>query len=284
MSLIRQQLLYIQKNFFNIKMLISMLVIVIWSFLYVQDYISLADMTGNYVNVIEPAIYLLSNSSISSFLFVLCFIFAFCDVPFEDGVLPYYVYRIGHKRWYINLLVFTIVFCLLFLIVPILISCLLCISKGYFSFEVWSMVARLTANGGAPQMPFLPVFSPILMYYSPGEALLNSFILTFLHYLIIAGLLLIFNSCMKKTWGVGIVTGIEISGFILVSNFPKIARCFPFINASLSELTFGKISKEISSAPYVWEICIWFCIFIVLIGIAGYFALRRYKFELGEEK
>ncbi len=284
MRFIRQQFLYILKNLLNVKMLISMFMIVIWSFLYVQDYLTLAEITGNDINIIEPAVYLLSNSSISAFLFVLCFIFAFCDIPFEDGVLPYYVYRIGHKRWYVNLLIFTVIFCLLFLILPILTSCLLCSTKGYFSFEIWSQVAILTANGGAPQMPFLPIFSPMLMYYSPGEALFNAFILTFLHYFIIAGLLLVFNSYVKKTWGVGFVTGVEIAGFMLVTNFSKIARFFPFINASLSELSFREFSKEISSAPYVWEVCIWFCILIILIGILGYVSLKRYKFELGEEK
>lgn len=284
MKFIRQQFLYILKNLLNVKMLIAMLMVVLWSFLYVQDYITLAETMDNDINVLEPAIYLLSNSSISAFLFVLCFVFSFCDIPFEDGSLPYYVYRSGHKRWYLNLLIFTIVFCLLFLILPVLISCLLGATKGYFSFEVWSQVARLTANGGAPQMPFLPVFSPMLMYYSPGEALFNSLILTFLHYFIIAGLLQVFNSCVKKTWGVGIVTGGEIAGFMLVTNFPKAARCFPFINASLSELTFREISKELSSAPYVWEVCIWFCVLSILTSIAGYITLKRYKFELGEEK
>lgn len=284
MNFLKQQFFYVQKNILNIKMLLALLMIAIWSFLYVQDYITMSQMTNNNFNVLEPAIYLLSNTSISAFLFVLCFIFAFCDIPFEDGSLPYYVYRSGHKKWYFNLLIFTAIFCLLFIIIPILVSILLGALNGFLSFEVWSNMAKLSANGGAPDLAFSPVIKQSLMFYTPIEALTNAILLSFLHYFIIASLLLVFNSKMKKIFGIAFVSGIEILGFILTFNFPTFARFLPFMNSSLTELTFKGISQELSSAPYLWEVYIWFSVAIVVINVLGYFSLKAYKFELGEEK
>ncbi len=275
---------YVQKNLINAKMLIALLIAFVWCFLYVSDYVTLSEMTEKHVNVIEPAIYMLSSGSVASFVLVILFIFAFCDVPFGDGILPYYVHRTGYKKWFFALTVFTLVFCLIFLILPVLISCLLSARRGYFSLEAWSGVAQLTANGGAPQMSFLPVFSPILMYYSPIEALLNSFLLTFLHYLLLAELLLLFNLYIKKTLGLCAVMGIELAGYILTIVLPNMARFFPLASTSLAELSFYKFPKELSSAPYAWEIYIWLSCIIIFIGAVNLFKMRRYKFELGEAK
>ena len=46
------------KNLINIKVLIAATLMLIWSYLYVNDYITLSKATSNLVNVIEPTVYL----------------------------------------------------------------------------------------------------------------------------------------------------------------------------------------------------------------------------------
>ncbi len=281
---VRNRFFFISKNLINIKVLIAATLMLIWSYLYVNDYITLSKATSNLVNVIEPTVYLLSNSSFPSFVFVLCFIFFYCDVPFADGILPYYIYRAGYKKWYFNLISFAFVLSVLLLTIPISVSLLVCAKYGYFSNEVWSDVVRIIANGGAPRLGFLPTFSTIITLYSPIEALLCAFVLRLLHFLIISCVLMILNCLFKKTLGVAVVMVCEISGYMLTLFYPKIARAFPFINTSLYELTHFGISKNVSSAPYVWEACIYCLVVIVLLCVIGYFILRKYRFEFGESK
>ena len=261
------------KNFLNTKMLIAFLLVALWSFLYVEDYITASEITNNNFNVLEPAIYLLSNKSVSAFLFVLCFVFSFCDVPFEDGILPYYVYRSGYKRWHNKLIAFTVAFCIIFILIPIITSVAFGAIKGFLSLNIWSSTAILTANGGAPKLSFVPEITLGIMEYSPAEVLLFSFVLTFLHYFFIAMTLLVINSMLKKTWGVLFVTALETIGFILSMTYPKISRIFPFVSGSFEENVFC-----------VLEAVSGFLIICTLLIILSSFSIKKYEFESGEAK
>ncbi len=264
---------FFMKNILNAKMLIAFLLVIIWSFLFIQDYITVSESTNNNFNVLEPAIYLLSNKSVSAFLFVLCFVFSFCVVPFEDGILPYYVYRSGFKRWHNKLIVFTVAFCFIFILIPIITSVIFGASRGFLSLNIWSNTAFLTANGGAPKLSFVPEITMGIMEYSPGEALLLSFILTFLHYFFIAMVLLVINSMMKKTWGVMFVTALETIGYILSMTYPKISRMFPFVNGSFEENVFC-----------IFEAVLGFLIICTVLIIISRFSIKKYEFESGESK
>lgn len=263
---------YVGKNILNVKIILAFIIVCVWSFLYANDYVTAAQMMGNSLNVLEPAIYLLSNKSISAFLFVLCFIFAFCDIPFEDGSLPYYVYRSGYVRWYINILIFTVTIALAFVVLPIIVSIITCVTEGFFSFDVWSQTARLSANGGAPQLSFMPNFTLEIISYSPGVSIFISALNVFLHCIFNALVLLFFNCVAKKIWGIMVLTIIETLGYLLSLVYPKLSEYFPFIRASF--MAKGGIS----------DCFLYFGITIFILLVLVWFFIRKYKFESGEAK
>ena len=118
----------------SVRIFIPLMLMLVWGYLYVQDYITLAKMMGNSLNVAEPTIYLLSNSSVSALVYVVCFVLAVCDIPFEDGGLPYYALRIGRRRWHAQIIVFAVVLSLLFVLASVVEGALLCAQAGYFHF------------------------------------------------------------------------------------------------------------------------------------------------------
>ena len=280
----KQLLCYLWKHFFSVKIAVAAVLVLLWSFLYIKDYLTLSDQLGLVPNILEPAIYFIANNSLSAMVFTLCFVFVFCDSPFEDGSLPYFVFRSGYKRWYADLLAFSILFCVIYTLLPVVFSLILCAPKSYFSFELWSQTACLTAGGNAQTMQFLPRFPRELLLYQPGEALCIGFLLTFLHYLLIALTLLVFNSRFKKIWGTALVMIGEAGGYILVGSYPRIARFLPFTNAALVNLTFREAAKNRFSCFYVREALAYFGIGIVVLAVAGYVSIRHYRFELGEAK
>lgn len=263
---------YVCKNLYNVKIILAFLIIGIWSFLCAKDYVTGALMMGNSLNVLETSIYLLSNKSISAFLFVLCYIFAFSDIPFEDGILPYYVYRRGFFKWTINIFLFVIFISFIFVLLPIIVSVFVCSKEGFLSFSIWSQSARLSANGGAPQLSFMPELTMNFLSYTPIKVLLFSSFLTLLHNVLIALLLLFFNCISKKLWGITVVTIVEASGFMLSLVNLKIAKYFPFMKASFSSVAGFKNSL------------LFFTVLIVILCVVIFKIIRKYKFESGEAK
>lgn len=263
---------YVLKNLCNAKIILSFLIIGIWSFLCAQDYVTGALMMENSLNVIEPSIYLLSNKSIGAFLFTLCFIFVFSDIPFEDGILTYYVYRRGFFKWTLNIFFFVAFISLAFVLLPVIISAFVCLKEGFLSFSVWSQSARLSANGGAPQLTFMPEITMNFLSYTPIRTLLFSSSLTFLHSVLIALLLLFCNCISKKLWGIMAVTIIETSGFMLALVNLEAKKYFPFVKAS-----FSSYSEFINSLVF-------FLVAILVLCIVSLKIIKKYKFESGEAK
>ncbi len=263
---------YVGKNLKNAKIILAFFIIGIWSFLCAQDYVTGALMMGNSLNVLEPSIYLLSNKGVGAFLFILCFIFAFSDIPFEDGILTYYVYRRGYIRWYLNILLFVVFVSFAFVILPVIISALVCAKEGFLSFSIWSQSARLSANGGAPQLNFIPEIPMNFLSYEPIKVLLFSSVLTFLHCALIAILLLSCNCISKKLWGIMAVTSLETSGFMLSILKLEFAKILPFLKASFSSQT-GFINS-----------LLYFGIAILVLFILNLMLIKNYRFESGEAK
>jgi len=259
---------FLGKNIVNVKFFLASIIIIVYSWLYAQDYVSMALMTNNGLNVIEPAIYLLMNNSVPAFIFTLCFIFSFSDAPFEDGILPYYVYRVGYKRWCFRLLLFFAIVSFLLVIIPIAVSVIACLKEGFFSFDVWSKTARFSSNANQLNLSFAPEFSMDIFENSPIEALIKAILISFLHCNAIAQIILFLNSIAKKLWGVFSVITIESVGYIFSFTVPSLARHFPFMKASWASL--GNTS--------------YFLIIALLFGILNFFVIKKYKFESGEAK
>lgn len=209
------------------------------------------------------------------FCISLCLIMLFCDAPFMDNLHPYYLQRIGRKKWFFGQLLYIFTSSIIFFCFLWLSMIFICIERINFSVE-WGTCLELLAHDN----PFWGKFAPdIILNSNPVATSLKTFLICYLVGSLLGVLLMFLNLHIKREAGAIVVGCIAVFDFFLYSYFDQQEELF-----WLSPISW--INPQQYGVDNQWKLVARIIILLVLIFVlacCSFEKLNKINIEISPE-
>ena len=203
-----------------------------------------ASLMGEPVSAFE-AFAALGNSSMTVLIIPVLFLVLMADFPQKDGIDFFYQIRCSKRTWICGQMIFvleTIIFLVMFLAVS---SCLMLIGSstwsGNFSHAVTHFAVAFPENKGSYLQQLIP--ENLYHHMTLKTAIIHTFFLMTLYFLILAFILLLSALCNSKYGGIIADSLLIISGAVSCAGRMKVMWLFPMAH-TISWLHFEEYLKE----------------------------------------
>lgn len=170
-----------------------------------------AAMMGEPVSVFEGFL-ALSNSGVILLILPILFLVLVADFPQKDGTHLFCQIRCRKRIWIMGQILFAAKVCLFLVLFLFIITCILMAGCGTWQLHFSDAVTHYTSVFPDHIGDYVVQLVPGNLYQqmSLGTALLHSFCLMYLHFMMIAMIILLFFLCQRK------YAGILVNGFLII--------------------------------------------------------------------
>ena len=246
------------------------------------------------VQAVEPFLWTFGDSTailLSSLLLLLLF----SDLPGLTPVSPYYLIRMTRKKWLAGELFYVAAATLLYTGFMLLSTVLLCMKNSYVG-DVWSETAAMLSYSSLGKNLQVPSTVRVMESISPYGCMLQVFLLLFCYSLTLSFVILVGNLYKGKTKGMIFGLFYSVYGFLLDPKvlaviFHKEDYEMYQMNvlvswiSPLNQAVYGKHNFGYDALlPTIWQSCLFFLFFLVLLAFLALFKMRKYQFEFLGEK
>ena len=232
---------------------------------------------GEPVNILEAFIVVEHHHKSILFL-TACWLLIISDAPFMKKNTYLSLCRSSRKKWDAAMLQYIMMQALLYVAGIAVISIAVSSFCGFFGFMWSSPVYHLAMDTGNHlgvkyniSFPWMNVMKEMTV----PQAFMITFILLFLYLVLIGFLLYVCNLLLKEIYGILIVSGIQISGYLLqqegVTQLSLMAKAIP--------------GYVIDGNGGQWTVIVLFCAIILILALLSLWLIGRvdFKDEVEEE-
>lgn len=184
---------------------------------WLNNFVQYALDTGEPVNILEAFIVVEHHQKTLLFL-VLGWLLIISDAPFIKRNTYLMLCRSSRKTWDIAMLQYIIIQAFLYVtgiaVVSVVVSTFLGYSGNMWSSPVYNL-AMDTANHLGVKYNITFPWANIMEVMSVPQAFMITFVFLFIYLVLIGSLLYVCNLLLKEIYGILIVFGIQISGYLL---------------------------------------------------------------------
>lgn len=264
MDVLRSSMLNYRKWLHNPRYLIIAVLIIIFANNVSSAFLDIANLTETELSVWIFPFFMYDRYL--QFCISLCLIMFFCDAPFMDNLHPYFLQRIGRKKWFFGQLLYIISASAVFFALLWLSMVAICIKRVGFSYE-WGSCLKLLAHDN----PFWGAFAPeIILSRNPVTTSLEIFLISCLVGALFGMLLMFLNLCIRREAGAFIVCGISVIDYFLCISFDERKWLM-----WLSPVSW--INPQQYGGENRWKLYLRIAILIVLIGGFAFLSLKKIK-------
>lgn len=262
------------------------MVLLIVMFVFIQTtivspLIKNSQMMNSPINILEPFVAAV-NSRVMIIIIPALFLALFSDFPRTDGNTLFFLPRVGKINWILGQFLFA-VYAIVSYMAVIFAFCTVPVLASGFWANGWSLVTTKFAlefpeqsqNFGASLIQ-----KNIYHQLSPYRAVLVSTGLVMLYLLLIALIMMLFNTLKKKIFGILMVAVTISFGSLFYMIELKIMWIFPMAHAAL-ESHFTKYFRD-GGVPLFISI-FYFVIVCLLLVAASMICIKRQNFESLQE-
>lgn len=288
----------VRYNFFgffrNPKVIFTFLLEFVLSFLLTGRIIIVMENYNTPVQAIEPFLWTFGDGTavlLSSLLLLLLF----SDLPRMTPVTPYQLIRTTKKKWLIGQFVYVTLVTVLYTILMLIFTSVLCMKNSYPG-NLWSETAAMLGYSDLGKNLQVPSTVRVMESISPYGCMMQVFLLLFCYSLTLSFVILVGNLYHGKTKGM--VFGLLYSayGFLLEPNVLRVLLhkeeyqlyqinvliCWI---SPLNQAVYGKHDLGYDPLlPKIWQSCMFFLILVFLLGYLALRRMKKYPFEFLGEK
>ena len=173
--------------------------------------------TGEPVNILEAFIVVEHNHKSVLFL-ILGWLLIISDAPFIKGNTYHMIYRSSRKKWNIAMLQYITIQAFCYVTAIAILSVAVSTFFGYvgnmWSSPVYNLAMDTTNDLGVKYNIAFP-WANIMETMTVPLAFMVTFVFLFMYFVLIGFLLYVCNLLLKEIYGILIVFGIQISGYLL---------------------------------------------------------------------
>ena len=231
---------------------------------------------GEPVNVLE-AFVVVEHHNKSILFLAACWLLMISDAPFIKKNTYLSLYRSSRKRWDAAMLQYIMIQAFLYVAGIAALSAVVSSLCGFFG-NLWSSpvynLAMDTGNHLGVKYNISFPWVNIMQAMTVPQAFMITFIFLFLYLVLIGFLLYVCNLLLKETYGILLVFGIQISGYLLqqegVTNLSLMAKAIP--------------GYAIDGNGGAWRVVALFCAVILILALISFWLIGRVDFkDEGEE-
>ena len=246
------------------------------------------------VQAIEPFLWIFGDGTavlLSSLLLLLLF----SDLPKMTPVTPYQLIRTTKKKWLFGQFVYVTLVAILYTVLMLLFTSVLCMQNSYPG-NLWSETAAMLSYSSLGKNLQVPSTVRVMESISPYGCMLQVFLLLFCYSLTLSFVILVGNLYKGKTKGMIFGLFYSVYGFLLDPKvlaviFHKEDYEMYQMNvlvswiSPLNQAVYGKHNFGYDALlPTIWQSCLFFLFFLVLLAFLALFKMRKYQFEFLGEK
>ena len=288
----------VRYNFFgffrNPKVIFTFLLEFVLSFLLTGRIMIVMETYDTPVQAIEPFLWTFGDGTavlLSSLLLLLLF----SDLPKMTPVTPYQLIRTTKKKWLFGQFIYVTLVTILYTVLMLLFTSVLCMQNSYPG-NLWSETAAMLGYSSLGKNLQVPSTVRVMESISPYGCMLQVFLLLFCYSLTLSFVILVGNLYKGKTKGMIFGLFYSVYGFLLD---PKVLAVIfhkedyemyqmnvlvswisPLNQAVYGQHNFGYDAL----LPTIWQSCLFFLFFLVLLAFLALFKMRKYQFEFLGEK
>ena len=285
-------------NFFgffrNPKVIFTFLLEFVLSFLLTGRIMIVMETYDTPVQAIEPFLWTFGDGTavlLSSLLLLLLF----SDLPKMTPVTPYQLIRTTKKKWLFGQFVYVTLVTILYTVLMLLFTSVLCMQNSYPG-NLWSETAAMLGYSSLGKNLQVPSTVRVMESISPYGCMLQVFLLLFCYSLTLSFVILVGNLYKGKTKGMIFGLFYSVYGFLLDPKvlaviFHKEDYEMYQMNvlvswiSPLNQAVYGKHNFSYDALlPTIWQSCLFFLFFLVLLAFLALFKMRKYQFEFLGEK
>lgn len=288
----------VRYNFFgffrNPKVIFTFLLEFVLSFLLTGRIMIVMETYDTQVQAIEPFLWIFGDGTavlLSSLLLLLLF----SDLPKMTPVTPYQLIRTTKKKWLFGQFVYVTLVAILYTVLMLLFTSVLCMQNSYPG-NLWSETAAMLSYSSLGKNLQVPSTVRVMESISPYGCMLQVFLLLFCYSLTLSFVILVGNLYKGKTKGMIFGLFYSVYGFLLDPKvlaviFHKEDYEMYQMNvlvswiSPLNQAVYGKHNFGYDALfPTIWQSCLFFLFFLVLLAFLALFKMRKYQFEFLGEK
>lgn len=264
----------------RIKMCLVMSVLFVYT--YTQGLGTLAVYVGEEVN---PWIYpFLFTFRYMKIMYLVLLISIFCDAPFVDNNQVYVMLRTKRTTWCIGQIMYIVAASVIFSIWLLISSVLINIGHMQWGKD-WGQVLGAAGTTSALNVlgiknSTVSVSSIVIRYYEPYQAMIITFLIMVLSFIVIGLTVYVFNVLTKTK-----IAGVLIAGFFVmftavVDDSPKLTWFSPMSWNSLDKIDVAGTTMY----PTIGYVLIMYVVIIAVLSAAALLLCRRQEIIAEEEK
>ena len=224
----------------------------------------------------------------SILLISLLLILLFADMPFISPGTPFFLIRIGRKKWITGQLIYTVMATMIFIVFVLLSTMLVCAKQSYTG-NMWSETAAILGYSGTGKTIALPVLVKTLEMSFPYQCMITIFFLMLCYSVVLVFIMMVFG--LRKGHAAGIISGFAFSvyGFLLKPDTIQTVFQLPdefYYKANvavgwlspLNQATYHMHNFGYDLLPRMWQSFAIFGLLIVLCFLLALRAIRKYNF------
>ena len=288
----------VRYNFFgffrNPKVIFTFLLEFVLSFLLTGRIMIVMETYDTPVQAIEPFLWTFGDGTavlLSSLLLLLLF----SDLPKMTPVTPYQLIRTTKKKWLFGQFIYVTLVTILYTVLMLLFTSVLCMQNSYPG-NLWSETAAMLGYSSLGKNLQVPSTVRVMESISPYGCMLQVFLLLFCYSLTLSFVILVGNLYKGKTKGMIFGLFYSMYGFLLDPKvlaviFHKEDYEMYQMNvlvswiSPLNQAVYGKHNFGYDALlPTIWQSCLFFLFFLVLLAFLALFKMRKYQFEFLGEK
>lgn len=265
-------------SFANFRKWISnprIFVLILLLIMIVRNYLSpIIDISKSLGMSITPWVfpYLTCNCYFLLF-FMLGIILLFCDAPFCDNTQPYVLIRSNKNEWLLGQIVYLVFASALYVITVILLSIIFLVPYLTFNMD-WGKVLGTLSQTEAYTGIYIPY--KIQLNYSPVQAMILSFISSWIVCVFLGMIMLFFNINFRHTIG-NLISCALIAMVIFARNSPFIVTYFSPVSWASLDIIDPTNTTKYPSILLVFSVL---GILIVLLAILSNATFKRKSITL----
>ena len=219
----------------------------------------------------------------------------FSDLPKMTPVTPYQLIRTTKKKWLFGQFIYVTLVTILYTVLMLLFTSMLCMQNSYPG-NLWSETAAMLGYSSLGKNLQVPSTVRVMESISPYGCMLQVFLLLFCYSLTLSFVILVGNLYKGKTKGMIFGLFYSVYGFLLDPKvlaviFHKEDYEMYQMNvlgswiSPLNQAVYGKHNFGYDALlPTIWQSCLFFLFFLVLLAFLALFKMRKYQFEFLGEK
>lgn len=225
------------------------------------------------IQIFEPGIINLMGLG-NVLLLLIGYVFIVSDAPFVNHRSTMALYRTSRTQWFYGMSLYISVHGILYYLVGLLTTCIYSMSRA-FTNNLWSRPMRhlaLYPSQEAFEKWGMPKLGNdiILTQFNPLSAIVQQLLLIIIYNILLALVILIFNTVFNKAVGTAIAAAIYVVGYILMVDSP-FSQWSLFYNSMFR--------SHLHENPEIFKAVIYLLILPVILLIIGPLLIRHADFR-----